>query len=173
MESPTTISISPIKSEDIPDVANIYMLTCLLDNAMKFNYPTPQQFVQATIDTLEIRFEDPAWRAIKAVDTATTTISAWACWVTVLPGEKRARNEEGGFNAFLQGEIDGMLEKWTGGEKYISCKACFTLPEFQGRGMGKAMIKYGNEVADKEGLPIYLLASPAVRIVFLKPWVKY
>jgi GNAT superfamily N-acetyltransferase len=165
MDPPATIAISQVQREDIPHLANIYMITCLLDNAMKLNHPTPQQYIQSTTSTLEGLLGNPAWRPIKAVDIATGTIAAWACWVTVTPGEARAKLEATGFSAFLRVEIEKMLDKFTGGKKYMRCMACFTHPEFQGRGMGKAMVKYGNEIADKEGIPIYLMASPAVSIL--------
>jgi GNAT superfamily N-acetyltransferase len=168
MDPPTTIAISPVQREDIPHLANIYMITCLLDNAMKLNHPTPQQFIQSTTSTLEGLLGNPAWCPIKAVDIATGTVAAWACWITVEPGGPKPKNEATGFGAFLRGEIDSLLDKWVGGKKYMRCMACFTMPEFQGRGMGKAMVKYGNELADKEGLPIYLMASPAVSILFSK-----
>lgn len=40
------------------------------------------------------------------------------------------------------------------------CKALFTEPSFQRQGMGNALVKYGNQLADQVSLPIFLQASP-------------
>ncbi|PMD64306.1 uncharacterized protein K444DRAFT_521178, partial [Hyaloscypha bicolor E] len=109
---------------------------------------------------LQTQLGDPAWLHIKAVDKETNTIAAWASWVTVSEtvkvGEEYAKRLDG----YVQQEVDKMLVEWTKGERYMRCKACFVLPEFQGQGMGKALVGCENDIADRKRLPIFLLASP-------------
>ena len=40
------------------------------------------------------------------------------------------------------------------------CKALFTEPFFQRRGMGNALVEYGAQLADGKGLPTFLQGSP-------------
>ena len=40
------------------------------------------------------------------------------------------------------------------------CEALFTEPSFQRQGMGSALVKYGNQLADQATLPILLHATP-------------
>jgi len=77
-------------------------------------------------------------------------------------GEEYAK----GLDGYVQQEMDKMLAEWTKGERYVRCKACLVLPELQKRGMGKALVRCGNEIANRERLPILLLASPVVSAIF-------
>ena len=60
----------------------------------------------------------------------------------------------------MQEDTDRWLEKWTQGQRHILCKALFTEPSFQKQGMGNALVKYGNRLADQAKLPISLQGSP-------------
>jgi len=60
MAHPMTITLAPVKQEDVPHLANIYILTNLLDNALKLNYPTPQHFIHASTLALEIQLDEPS-----------------------------------------------------------------------------------------------------------------
>ncbi|KAL8721558.1 MAG: hypothetical protein Q9181_007681, partial [Wetmoreana brouardii] len=50
--------------------------------------------------------------------------------------------------------------RWTCGKRHMLCKALFTDPAFQRQGMGDALVRYGNQLADRQGLQIFLQASP-------------
>lgn len=124
---------------------------------------------------------DPTWQHIKAVDKKTGTIAAWASWTTPTDAQIRDRDEKvvtkkgstekgkakgefdfpPGLPMYVQNDTDRWLEKWTAGRRHIICMALFTDPSFQQRqGMGSALVKYGNQLADTAGLPIFLQGSP-------------
>jgi GNAT superfamily N-acetyltransferase len=166
MSQPPTFSLAPVERQDIPQLAQIYTLVTLLDNALKLNYSTPTLCAQSITTLLQTQLGDPAWLHIKVVDKATNTIAAWASWVTVAETVKVGEEYAKGLDGYVQQEMDKLLVEWTKGERYMRCKACFVLPEFQRRGMGKALVGCGNEIADRERLPIFLLASPVVSAIF-------
>lgn len=61
---------------------------------------------------------------------------------------------------YVQADTDRWLERYTQGQRHIQCKALFTDPPFEKRGMGTALVTYGNQIADEASLPIFLQASP-------------
>jgi hypothetical protein len=167
MSQPPTFSLAAVERQDISQLAQIYTLVTLLDSALKLNYPTPTLCTQSITTLLQTQLGDPAWLHIKVIDKATNTIAAWASWVTVAETVKVGEEYAKGLDGYVQQEMDKLLVEWTKGERYMRCKACFVLPEFQRRGMGKALVGCGNEIADRERLPIFLLASPVLSAIFL------
>jgi GNAT superfamily N-acetyltransferase len=52
------------------------------------------------------------------------------------------------------------------GYKVVSMVAI--LPQHQGKGLGTKIMKFCADIADKDGLPIYLTAFPGARDMYLK-----
>ncbi|TGO47079.1 hypothetical protein BOTNAR_0546g00060 [Botryotinia narcissicola] len=129
---------------------------------------------------LEGQVGDPNWQHIKVFDKDTVDITAWASWNIPTDVEIREQDEKtaakilaskkdlakGEFDflpclpMFAQADTDRWLERWTKGQRHILCKVFFTEPTFQRRGMGNALVEYGNKLADKKGLLIFMQASP-------------
>ncbi|TEY59449.1 hypothetical protein BOTCAL_0192g00120 [Botryotinia calthae] len=175
-----TFELAPATRADIPRLAYIHVVACFPDNAFALYFDNPKEFEQRVTDMLEGQVGDPDWQHIKVVDKDTGEITAWASWNTPTDAEIRERDEKAaakilaptkelakgefdfppGLPMFVQADTDRWLESWTKGQRHILCKAVFTEPTFQRRGMGSALVVHGNQLADKEGLPIFMLASP-------------
>jgi GNAT superfamily N-acetyltransferase len=183
MDQEPTFELSPATREDIPRLAHIHVVACLPDNAFKLYFSTPQEFDKRVTEMLEGQVGDRTWQHIKAVDKNTGDIAAWASWNTPTDAEVRERDqkvagkavdaekEKGnlgkgefdfppGLPMYVQEDTDRWLEKWTRGQRHMLCKALFTEPSFERRGMGSALVEYGNRLADEAGLPIFLQGSP-------------
>jgi GNAT superfamily N-acetyltransferase len=178
-----TFELSPAERADIPRLAHIHVVACLPDNCFSLYFSTAKEFEERVTDMLEGQVGNPTWRHIKAVDQKTGEVAAWASWNITTDAEVRQRDEKASVNSAIGGERGGekrkgdfdfpqglpvyvqedterWLQKLTKGRRHMLCKALFTEPEFQGRGMGSALVEYGNVLADQEGLPIFLQASP-------------
>lgn len=172
-------TLLPATSEDIPRLAEIHVVACLPDNAFSQYFADPAEFNARVTEMLQGQVGDPTWKHIKAVDTTTGQIAAWASWNTPTDEEIRqldnALKQESvldkplgkgefdfppGLPTFVQQDTDKWLRKWTARRRHILCKALFTDPPFQRRGMGSALVQYGNQLANQAGLPIFLQGSP-------------
>ncbi len=199
MATKDTIILQPATRDDIARLAEIHVIACLPDNAFKLYFDTPAEFNRRVTEMLEDQVGEAAWRHIKAVDSTTGTIAAWASSYTLSdeqlrveaaeadarssthdPGahgqyeeigigkeeEQEKEKEKGKFDfppglpAYVLGDTNHWLTRSTRRWRHMQCKALFTDPLFQGRGMGSALVSHGNTVADAAGLPIFLQASP-------------
>ncbi|KAF7919264.1 hypothetical protein BELL_0054g00090 [Botrytis elliptica] len=162
-----TFELAPATRADIPRLAYIH-------------FDNPKVFEQRATEMLEGQVGEPNWQHIKLVDKDTGEITTWASWNTPTDVEIRERDEKAaakilastkdldkgefdflpGLPMFVQADIDRWLERWTKGQRHILCKAIFTEPTFQRRGMGRALVENGNKLADKKGLPIFMQVSP-------------
>ncbi|KAF7954773.1 uncharacterized protein EAE97_000032 [Botrytis byssoidea] len=175
-----TFELAPATRADIPRLAYVHVVACLPDNAFALYFDNPKEFEQRVTEMLEGQIGDPNWQHIKVVDKDTGEITAWASWNTPAHVEIRERDEKAaakilaskkdlakgefdsppGLPMFVQADTDRWLERWTKGQRHILCKVIFTEPTFRRRGMGNALVEYGNKLADKKGLPIFTQASP-------------
>lgn len=138
---------------------------------------------------LEGQVGDPTWHHMKAVDKDTGIIASWASWNIPSDAQIRSRDsnlkaaseagettsndskdqgkEKGEFNhppglaTYVKLDTEKWLNEWTYNKRHILLKGLFTDPSFQRRGMGSALVKYGNKTFGDRGagLPIYLQAS--------------
>ena len=129
---------------------------------------------------LEGQVGHAGWQHLKVVDKKTGVLAAWASWNTPTDAQIRVRDgkavakiadtEKGkgkgdfdfppGLATHVQEDTNRWLENWTSGRRHMLCKALFTEPYFQRQGMGNALVRYGNQLANQAGLPIFLQASP-------------
>jgi Acetyltransferase (GNAT) domain len=179
MAEEATFDLFPAVREDIPRLSHIHVVACLPDNAFKIYFDEPSEFDKRVTEMLEGQLGTPKWKHIKAVDRQTGQVAAWASWNTPTDEEIQQRDKEQaendakkqtlqgsdfdfppGLPVLVQQDTDKWLNHWTRSRRHITCKALFTCPSFQRRGMGNALVQYGNKLADEVGLPIFLQASP-------------
>ncbi|KAL2055026.1 hypothetical protein ABVK25_004848 [Lepraria finkii] len=168
-----TFELAPAERKDIPRLAHIHVVACLPDIAFGLYFATPTEFEKGHL---------------KVVDKKTGVLAAWASWNT--PTEAQIRERDGkaaakiadsekgkgkgefdfppGLPTYVQEDTDRWLEKWTSGKRHMLCKALFTELSFQRQGMGNALVKYGNQLADQVSLPIFLQASPFSYPIYAK-----
>ena len=180
MDHAQSFELAPAERKDIPRLSHIHVVACLSDNAFGLYFKTPAEFEKQVIKMLEGQVGESTWQHVKAVDKKTGVLAAWASWTIPASVQIRKRDEKAmakivdshlglgkgefdfppGLPSYVQEDTDRWLEKWTRGRRHIQCKALFTEPTFQRRGMGTALVNYGNQMADKEKLPIFLQGSP-------------
>lgn len=180
MRMPASFELLPMEREEIPRISYIHVVACLPDNAFGLFFATSKEFEDRVSEMLINQVGDPTWKHIKAVDRETGSIAAWASWNTPTDDQIRERDAKsvagspasgkdktkGGFDyppglpLYVAEDTEKWLARWTQGRRYMVCKALFTDPSFQQHGMGTALLKYGNQLADQSTLPIYLQASP-------------
>ena len=180
MDRSPAFELCPVQRKDIPRLAHIHVVACLLDNAFRLYFDTPTEFEKRVTEMLEGQVGDSTWQHVKAVDKKTGMLAAWASWNTPTDAQIQERDEKAaanvvdsekdtgkgefdfppGFPTHVQEDTERWLESCTRGRRHILCRALFTEPSFQRQGMGNALIVYGNQLADRANLPIYLQGSP-------------
>ncbi|KAH6709127.1 acyl-CoA N-acyltransferase [Leptodontidium sp. MPI-SDFR-AT-0119] len=58
-------------------------------------------------------------------------------------------------------EFAAFEDSWIVGTKCMNLSLLMTDPKYQRRGIGTALLQWGHERADREGVPCFLIASPA------------
>ena len=183
-----TFKLAPAERKDIPRLAHIYILAYLPDSLFRLVVPNLTEIEKEVTQLLEHTVSDPTWQYLTVVDKKTDVLAAWACWKTPtdaqiqetdeLAAAKIADSEKGKG----KGEIDNSLElshyvqadinRWslqcTSGKRHMVCKGLYTEPSFQRQGMGSALVKYGNQLADQASLPIFLQAPPVAYPMYAK-----
>jgi Acetyltransferase (GNAT) domain len=183
-----TFELAPAERKDIPRLAYIHVVACLPDNAFGLYFATAREFEQQVTEMLKDQVGDSTWQHVKAVDKKTGVLAAWASWNTPSDDQIRERDKKAmakivdhkkgmskgefdfppGLPLYVREDTDRWLEKWTQGQRHILCKALFTEPSFQHQGMGNALVKYGNRLADQATLPIFLQGSPLGYPIYAK-----
>ena len=164
---PFTVHVA--SPSDIPRLSKIHVDSCLQDMCFRLYFPTAAAFSSAVSNMLEKQIGQEKWTHIKVIDEETAKIAAWASWVIPTDDEIRERDsktaaenmqDQSGFDhpqglaTYVSQQHQKFVDSWTRGRRYTRCQALFVDPEFQRQGIGSSMVEYGNQLADKAGLPI-------------------
>jgi GNAT superfamily N-acetyltransferase len=189
-----TFDILLAERADIPRLAYIHVVSCITDNAFKLYFDSNEEFTKPVAEMLEGQIGDPTWHHVKAVDRESGTLAAWASWQmpsdqqvrerdaklkngvqSAIPSQGTAKGEfdfPPGLAVHVKTDVDRFVNSWTWNRRHVLLKALFTDPPFQRRGMGTAMVRYGNERADRDVLPIILHASAYGWPIYMKQGFK-
>ncbi|KAH8598234.1 hypothetical protein B0O99DRAFT_670082 [Bisporella sp. PMI_857] len=173
----------PILPSDIPTMARIHVEACSPDLFFRLLYPNPTAFQKAVEDILRSQMRSPKIKFIgrKAVNDQ-GEVMGWVSWL-VAPREFKydseeslslyatpssfTKNDEGqnfpvrdGLASSFYGKQWKVWREWAEGKCHILVNGLFTLPKFQRRGVATALMKWGEEMADREGIVSFLLATP-------------
>lgn len=77
---------------DIPTLARIQVAACLSDNCFKLYFTNPAEFTTWIVDMLTDQIGAGDWEHVKAVDSATGRIGAWASWK--IPADEEIRRAD-------------------------------------------------------------------------------
>jgi ribosomal protein S18 acetylase RimI-like enzyme len=112
---------------------------------------------------------------LKCVDTETGQIVGMALWdvyitpsdwkrgeISWLQGEERERAE-----AFVNPLWDAREKLWLN-EKYLYCHVMAVHPDFQRKGVGELLFRFGMNTAQQTKLPIYIESSKEARRLYEK-----
>ncbi|KAL1851765.1 hypothetical protein Plec18170_006068 [Paecilomyces lecythidis] len=166
-----TLKLEPVTLEDIPAITDLWF-AAFTDPELQRVFPnTPgihKWLENANAhDLLNKLFQ----RYIKVVDTKSVDsqgrprIAAYAKWDLSMPEERGRRyppwHED--MPAKLCDEFFSKEEvnrkRVMGDKKHIYLDTVATHPDYQRRGSGSLLVKWGCELADAEGLPAYVDAS--------------
>ncbi|KAI9810761.1 MAG: hypothetical protein M1827_006099 [Pycnora praestabilis] len=172
------ISICDASEEDIPMVAQVYWDAFSSNTIYQALFPqggTPALVADTTRKYTE-SLRDSTTHILKAVDTETDQIAAFAVWYVYEEGRPGSDSNQGEVQEVEKENApdnsgEGVREwrikrarvaKKTMGEKaHCLLDMLATLPLHQGRGAGAQLVKWGIDVADAAQLPCYLESSAA------------
>ncbi|KAF2261032.1 acyl-CoA N-acyltransferase [Lojkania enalia] len=174
------IIVQEASDADIPRACEIEVAAYATNEASPFLFPGPfppdSQQQRANL-LISDRRKDPTIRYIKAIDQETGQQIAFAKWhiydsVEAAAKAERALNFGPGCNkpaclAFFGG-LARRKKEIMGDKPHVYLHLLHTDPKFQGRGAGGGLVKWGQEQADKLGLPIYLESSPSAHRFYQK-----
>lgn len=125
---------------------------------------------------------DPSVRYVKATDTSTDRIVAWARWnfyVDVVPPDQPAGTKEWGDGTnvplceYFFRAMDAKRDMHMKDKPYFLMGILVTMPQYQGQGIGSSLLRWGLEIADEKGVECYINASPkAVKVYERLGWVE-
>jgi GNAT superfamily N-acetyltransferase len=160
---------------DIPDLVRVYL------NAEKGNllhmlqWPSNKDATKIFTKMFNMVIDAPQILFMKAIDVEINAISAFAIWqfhgyeqeedINAHPryfgaaGMLMANAQDDPYmpdplGKYINDEFTGFLDSWFKSTKYISTAWLMTDPRFQRRGIGTALMKYGHNLADQDGVPL-------------------
>ncbi|KIW25934.1 uncharacterized protein PV07_09068 [Cladophialophora immunda] len=169
--------LQPADEADAPRVVEIERLAYASNplNPVLFPGPFPPEAKNERAEGLIKQFhEDPTVRWVKAIDTETGEIAAFAKWNIIKEPREPARSRQFGPGCNVEaceeffGGIHRKRNELMGGKAYCLLDLLQTDPKYQGRGAGGMLIRWGLDVADELHLPAYLESSPAAHNLYQK-----
>ncbi|KAF9878552.1 acetyltransferase [Colletotrichum karsti] len=167
------LTVLPALIPDIPKVYDAYFAAFKGDALIDLLFPggIDEAFREDhTKHTLSYWHKSDTQYTLKCVDSETGEIVGMALWdvflkertpeeyefqgITWLKGEDREKAEE------LVSPICDIKAKLWGGRRHVYCHVIAVRPEHQRRGVGALLTKWGLDMAELAGLPVYLESSP-------------
>lgn len=136
---------------------------------MSLCFPSEQSVSDRASEHAHFFRTDIGARYVKATDTATDTIVAWARWnfyVDSVTADQTAWPKEWSESAnvplceYFFGAMDAKRDKHMKGKAFFLMGILVTMPEYQGKGIGSSLLRWGLEVADEKGVECWIDASP-------------
>ncbi|EXJ54247.1 hypothetical protein A1O7_09584 [Cladophialophora yegresii CBS 114405] len=134
----------------------------------------PEATVQRAEGMVKQLREDPTIQWIKAVDTETGELAAFAKWDIIEKPKEPVPGRSFGPGCNVEaceeyfGGIHRKRRELMGDKAYCLLDLLQTDPKYQGRGAGGMLIKWGLDIADALGLPAYLESSPVAHRLYQK-----
>ncbi|KAF4776594.1 acetyltransferase [Colletotrichum scovillei] len=166
------LTVLPALIPDIPQVYDAYFAAFKGSVILDILFPTgiDEAFREGhTKHTVEYWHKTSTQYTIKCVNVETGEVVGMALWdaflkertpeeyrspgAVWLQGEQRARADE------LINPLSAAKEKLWAGRKYVYCHIIAVKPEHQRKGVGALLTKWGLDMAELAGLPVYLESS--------------
>lgn len=185
--------IVPAVRADVPELVRI-MFDAKAPDLLSFfflsNGGDLEDQIKKTTSMFNKSLDDPQQMVMKALDADTQEITACSVWnFKNFEAERYAESERRSAAQFMAGHplpisLEGksaphplekyLLEKfnafqdaWMKETKNFYLGLLMTDPKFQRRGIGTALLNWGHEIADKKGLPSFLVATPVGHPLYL------
>ncbi|KAI4163547.1 MAG: hypothetical protein LQ342_002819 [Letrouitia transgressa] len=170
-----SLTIKPAAETDILRILQIRDAAFAQDpwqRIMKPNLLPPHSRVKAIERFRKEYGHDPAVHFLVVEDKDTDEIVAvakWNIYKTERPEsdwkkEPEIEWDEGTNNAAITFFLNGIFRrrhKNIGGKAHLALDMLDTHPDHQRKGAGRQLVKWGTDIADEAGLPIYLEATPS------------
>ncbi|RHZ59241.1 uncharacterized protein CDV56_101179 [Aspergillus thermomutatus] len=175
--SSNNISLRPALPTDALTLARLHNEAFANNDLMEIMYgPLTQDDPPFAADLEQIIRDSPNAQILKAVDDESGRIVGWSWWSIYRDAEAHAKAEQEAVKwettppttsicpqAYLDyhGLKSKMRAKWIGGRPVAILQVLVVHPKYQGRGLGRKLLKVGVEEAQRLRLPAWLEASPA------------
>lgn len=180
---PSTYTITPVTSDaDFARLAHIEHVSFETDLTMSLCYPGEQTVQDRATQHAHFFHADPSARFVKATDTRTNSIVAWARWnfyvdrVTTDQTRWPKQWPEGANAALCEyffGAMDEKRDMYMKGKDFFLMGLLVTLPEYRGKGIGSSLLQWGLDAADEKGVECWIDASPmGVELYKRMGWVE-
>jgi GNAT superfamily N-acetyltransferase len=143
--SPSTAAYHPLPTAEFREGHTAHTLTWVNSPASK------NQYTFKTLDTSSGEVVGMALWDVHFQDRPEVELK-WP-GVEWLEGEERRRAEE------LLGPLVDVKEKLVGGRAHIYCHTIAVHPSHQRKGIGKKLVRWGAEMGEELGVPVYLESS--------------
>ncbi|KGO76730.1 Acyl-CoA N-acyltransferase [Penicillium italicum] len=173
MSTPNPLVLEPATVQDLPAITELWF-TVFNDPGMRQLFPdTPGVRDWFTAANRTDMLTKPYQKYLKVIDPNTkdaqgqARIVAYAKWDLAMPDERGARfppwhgDMPGqGCDAFFEG-LEKERKRVMGDRKHYYLDMLGTHPDYRCRGAGSMLVRWGCEIADREGVGAYIDASKA------------
>ncbi|KAI9685477.1 MAG: hypothetical protein M1820_010789, partial [Bogoriella megaspora] len=179
---PPFVTLKAAVPEDISALASIHVAAFTNDQAIQIMLPDPEVHKETVMKMLAQQISDPSWLIIKAVEIRTDNITGWASWLKVgyedakegdraqesphVSDEPLDKKSFKDLRCYTSAHQRRALGQWMSGKRCLKLNSFFTDPQFQRRGVGTMLLRWGTDLADCDGVPCYLSSTPAGYAVY-------
>lgn len=178
--SNSTFVLSDANLDDIPALAKIFPRAYHRSPFFRKMIPDTAANDKWWQEAHRIALLDPKTRFVKVTDREKGEVVAMARWV--LPrddGDQQPGSEEGRWpkmtddvdhelSTIMFGSMARYRRTLMGDQRHYFLEFIQTAPEYQGRGVASLMMRYGCDMADNDGLEIYVASTMEGYPVYLK-----
>ncbi|KAJ5098965.1 acetyltransferase [Penicillium argentinense] len=171
MPAPSSLKLEPLTVDDLPALTDLWF-AAFSDPELRRVFPNTPAVRQWLTDANYRDFtQKPFQKYVKVIDTESNDhhgrprIAAYAKWDTSMPEDRGDRyppwHEEMPktlCDKFFQKEEENR-KRVMGDKKHFYLDTVATHPDYQRRGAGSMLVKWGCELADVEGVAAYVDAS--------------
>jgi GNAT superfamily N-acetyltransferase len=180
--SPAPI-VCPALRADIPDLVRVFMAADASNLLSFVRYRTSEEraaFAKKIIRAFDEIFDAPQLLFTKAMDAEAGVITGVGIWQkNGYSGDGLGEEDHLGMHAgqlwgkrvdgkgegdvlfeYISNQMKKFMFEWTRETKHLYLAFLFVDPEFQSRGIGSALLRWGHERADADGVPSFLVATP-------------
>ena len=186
-------NLLPAELSDIPALARLYVAAFRFDLDTRLIIPSDTAFEEFVVHMLQDQMASSEWIIMKAVHPENGDIMGWGGWQLVHYPEIDAKVRQQAEAASTTNDVSGVenvtsqaeshppsdlmssnaehtrkvMRSWMGNRQFLLLNTLATDPRYQRRGVGTALVKWGNAKADADNVPGFLEGSPVAYKLYL------
>ena len=184
----------PAEPADISALATLQMAACRFDLDTRLIVPSDTTFEGVAISMVQSQIASPEYLIMKAVHPENGDIMGWGSWrfvhypeidakikqqaeaasTTNDPTGSRSMPEQvesdtsSSLGSSSEKHLREVMDSWMGERKFLLLTILVTEPRYQRRGVGSALVRWGNAKADADNVPGFLEGSPFAFKLYLE-----